>query len=426
MPTNGVVEITACRGCLGLAEAEVQLEPVLSLGTQYLTGFLGEGEEAKAGPLDLVRCSACTLLQLKHCFPTDWFYRWYGYRSGINPSMVAALRDVVAAVYRRVELKGRDLVVDIGSNDGTLLRLYDHPDLVTVGFEPAKNLVDVGAQGLTRLVPDCFARVPILDLLHTHDRARVVTAIAMFYDLNDPWWFLREVHDILAPDGLFVIQMNYLVPMLESTGWDNCCHEHVTHYSLRSVRPLLETTGFEVIDAETNAVNGGSVRLLCTPRGGLPATEAGRANIARLEAREQELRLAEPATYEEFGRRAEEIKARLVGLVREAKQAGKRVYVYGASTRGLVILQFCGLDSSLIDGAAERNPDKWGRQYSGTGIRCVPEEEAREKADYFLILPWHFLDEFVIRERAFLERGGRFIVPLPTVRVLGASGEVRV
>jgi SAM-dependent methyltransferase len=410
---NQPIAITACRSC-----GSDDLMQILSLGEQTISCFPAPGEPVHRAPIDLMFCQSCTLLQLGHCCPSDWFYRWYGYRSGINPMMVEALSDIVTEIQHRVPLVAGDVVVDIGSNDGSFLRLFQAPGIHRVGFDPALNLALEGGEGLSLFINDYFSAQGIQPFLDASGKAKVVTAIAMFYDLHEPRTFLEDVRAVLDPSGLFVLQMNYLVPMLEVTGYDNLCHEHVAHYSLLSLRPLIEATGFRILDVATNSVNGGSFRLYCTRSDGPEPTEAGLARIADMELSERCLRLTDIDTYRQFGKRVEQARIALSDVVRREKSQGKRIYVYGASTRGLVIMQACGLDSSLIDGAAERNPEKWGRMYAGTGIKCVPEDEAREQADYFLILPWIFLDEFVRREEAFLRRGGKFIVPLPTVSII--------
>jgi hypothetical protein len=254
-----------------------------------------------------------------------------------------------------------------------------------------------------------------------HGPFKAVTAIAMFYDLDDPVRFLEDVKSVLAPNGLIVIQMNYLVTMLERNGYDNILHEHLTYFSLNSLVPALRRAGLEVIDVSTNEVNGGSFRVYCAPRG-TRTVPGGADRIERLAARESRFELVNRDTYAEFAGRVRQIRKETREVVNKALKAKKTIYAYGASTRGLVILEYCGLDGEMIAGAAERNPEKWGRTYAGTGIRCVSEDEAREKADYFLILPHHFLPEFVVREAEWLARGGRFIVPLPAVRVVGPEG----
>lgn len=396
----------SCRSCEG------DLVYLLSLGKQYLTAFPANGKEAlRRAPLELVICSDCKLVQLRHTCPGEWLYSWYGYRSGINASMRAALQDVVDNIERRVDLKWGDIALDIGSNDGTLLRSYKSK-VLRAGFEPAVNLREEGAKGIEYFVPDYFRYMP-----YRVPKAKVITAIAMFYDLDDPNGFLRDVAKSLRRDGLFVIQMNYLPTMLQGNVYDNISHEHVTYYSLSTLLPLLERSGFSAIHMETNDVNGGSMRVYCM----LSQRPYRPVAIRKILEEEESMGLAKISTYECFSEKVIQSGKALSAFVRDRRDEGERIYVYGASTRGLVVMQHSGLDSKLIAGAAERNPEKWGRSYAHTGIVCVPEEEARQKADYFLILPWQFLEEFKVREKAFLERGGKFIVPLPELQIVESS-----
>ena len=407
-------EVRMRYSCVSCGES---LQQLLSLGEQYLTAFPKDGELVKRAPLDLAICESCKLVQSRHVCPSEWIYSWYGYRSGVNATMRAALQDVADSVSRTAQLKRGDTVVDIGSNDGTLLRSYRVDGLRRIGFEPAKNLQREASGGIERLIPDYFGG----DYLDVEPRAKAITAIAMFYDLENPHEFLWDVVRNLHHNGLFVIQMNYLPAMLRQNAFDNISHEHLAYYSLGTLIPLLRDNFLEVFDVEESDVNGGSFRVYCKRKGAeLPhAGEDARNRVLSMLKAERGAGLSEFSTYQEFSKRVSEIGRLTTSTIRTAVAAGKKVYVYGASTRGLVVMQYCGLDSSLIAGAAERNPEKWGRFYSGTGIKCVPEDEARREADYFLVLPWQFVDEFREREAAFLERGGKFIVSLPEFRIIG-------
>lgn len=407
-----------CRAC-----QSNDLETVLSLGEQSMSAFLLPGETARYGPLELNLCRACSLVQMRHAYPEDWFFTWYGYRSGTNPMMVESIAELADAVTDTVPLVSGDTVLDIGSNDGTLLRQFKVPGLKRIGFDPVKNLGPVAREGLDLFVNNYFTAEPIRAWVHEHGHVRAVTALAMFYELESPLRFLRDVREILDPDGgMLVIQMNYLPAMLERNGYDNIVHEHQTYYSLRSLIPALADGGFLAVDVSENNVNGGSFRIWCVSRSSQRGIGGGTGRMAAMLQREDAMRLSDPETYHAFGRRLRQLRAELREVIELAVAEKKKIYVYGASTRGLSIMEYTGLDSRLIAGAAERNPDKWGRAYGGTGILCVPEEEARAKADYFLVLPHHFLHEFVRREAEWLANGGEFIVPLPSVRLVGAGG----
>jgi len=257
-------------------------------------------------------------------------------------------------------------------------------------------------------------------------RAKIITSIAMFYDLDEPNAFVEEIAQCLAPDGVWVIQMSYLPFMLERHIFDNICHEHLTYFSLSTLRPLLNRHGLEIVEVELNDVNGGSFRTYVTHQRGSRAAVSS-ARVDELLQEERRMGLQSRAPYEAFAQRILDIKRRLSTFIRQEVEQGRSVYVYGASTKGNTLLQFCGLDHRLITAAAERNPDKWGKKTVGTMIPIISEAQARaEKPDYFLILPWHFLEEFIERERAFLESGGQFIVPLPSVKIVSQRAAVPV
>lgn len=406
-----------CRAC-----GAPEMEPVFSLGRQSLSGFLLPNEKPRFGNLDLVLCRKCDLVQLAHIYPGEWFYTWYGYRSGTNAMMVEALGKLAREVTARALLVPGDAVLDIGSNDGTFLRLFDVPGLRRIGFDPVKNLGPVAAEGLNLFVNDYFSADKMAGYLHGYGAVKVVTANAMFYELEDPVGFLKDVRQVIDPSGMLTIQMNYLPSMLENNGYDNIVHEHQTYFSLSTLLPVLHRGGFRAIDVSTNDVNGGSFLVWCAPTTANRHSTEGADRIGAMLEHEAGMALSAPVTYVEFGRRLRRLRAELREMIEEFVADKKQVYVYGASTRGLAIMEYCNLDSELIAGAAERNPEKWGRSYGATGIPCVSEEEARKKADYFLVLPHHFLASFIDREDEWLFDGGEFIVPLPRVRLVGFRG----
>jgi len=242
----------------------------------------------------------------------------------------------------------------------------------------------------------------------------------MFYDLEDPNSFVRDVANILAPDGVWVVQQNYLATMLEKNGFDNIGHEHLEYYSLETMQTLLARHGLEVFEVETNDVNGGSFRTFICHRGRFPIGKS----VSSLREHEAHLALGEHSTYTKFAANIEKVKLQLHEFVEREVEQGKTVYVYGASNRGNTILQYCNLDHSLIKKAADANPEKWGRKTVGTLIPIVSKKEARQdKPDYFLVLPHHFVDEIVRDEKEYLDSGGKLIVPLPKFRIITSSGE---
>jgi NDP-4-keto-2,6-dideoxyhexose 3-C-methyltransferase len=349
-------------------------------------------------------------------------YRNYWYRSGTNQTMRNALSDIANKAETLIHLKGGESVVDIGCNDGTLLASYRTGGIRKIGFDPAENLAVFSEKIADKLVVgffdrDSFRKDPGL----AGCRPRIITSIAMFYDLEDPNRFVSDIKAVMDPEGLWIVQMSYLPLMLKTNEFGNICHEHLEYYSMTSFEYLLDLHGFEVVDVELNDINGGSIRTYIRNKGGDPklfadATYRELAAERVLALREQEVRLGlgDINVYREFAVWVNRIRADVVGFIREQVARGKTVYVYGASTKGNTLLQYFGLDQTLIAGAAERNRDKWGKMTVGTHIPIVSEEEARAaKPDYFLVLPWHFLEEFQQREKAYLFAGGKFIVPMP-------------
>lgn len=413
---------TTCRVCDG------PLDPILSLGELYVSDFPlpGEGDGIKA-PLELVLCRHCRLLQLKHTVPAEKLYRNYWYRSGVNRTMREALADISNKAEMLMHLREGDTVLDIGCNDGTLLASYKTEDIYKIGFDPAENLASLSQEVADKIAvvffdSEAFQRDPCL----REHCPKIVTSIAMFYDLEDPNQFVADVKAVMHPDGLWVAQMSYLPLMLKQNAFDNICHEHLEYYSLQSFEYLLNLHDFEIVDVELNDVNGGSFRTYVRNLGADKdcfgdETCRGMAaeRVRMLREQEVEMGLDDKEIYAEFAMWTKRVKGDVVGFIREQTQRGRTVYIYGASTKGNTLLQYFGLDSSFIVAASERNPNKWGRMTVGTHIPIVSEAEARSaKPDYFLVLPWHFIEEFKRREIDFLSAGGRFILPAPHFSLL--------
>jgi len=396
--------ITKCRLC-----GSSDLLEVFSLGEQYINDFVtrdrvGEGLRA---PLELIMCRDCSLLQLRHTAPQELLYaRHYWYRSGVTDTMRRALRDITRDVEQLVDLCPGDVVLDIGANDGTLLASYSVPGITRVGCEPADNLVEELRGHADYVIHDFWNYETYAALAHTHGlpKAKVVSAIGMFYDLDDPNQFIRDAQRALAPGGVFVAQLMCLTPMLEKNDLGNICHEHLEYYSLASLKYLFETNGLEMYKVEENDVNGGSYRIFARHLQNTGMTIDEPAEVGDVLA---------------FADRVRENREACVNFITQEVANGKTVYVYGASTKGNVILQYYGLDASVITAASERSPEKWGKYTIGTWIPIVSEDEARKaKPDYFLVLPWAFFDEFYEREKEWRAQGGKFIVPLPEFRVV--------
>jgi SAM-dependent methyltransferase len=354
-------------------------------------------------------------------------YQEYWYRSGTNQTMRDALEDISRSATELMHLSAGDSVLDIGCNDGTLLASYKEPGLYKIGFDPAQNLAVLSRKVADKVIVGFFEAERLLSDpdLGTR-RPKVVTSIAMFYDLEQPRKFVADIERVMHPEGLWILQMSYLPLMLKQNDFGNICHEHLEYYSLQALEYLLDLHGFSVVDAELNDVNGGSIRAFIRHRGAdqnvfgdQTYREQAAVRLSSLRESETELGLNTATPYLDFAERVRRIKQQVSGFVKDQVKQEKRVFVYGASTKGNTMLQYFELDHSVIDAAAERNPDKWGKVTVGTRIPIISEAEARAaKPDYFLVLPWHFIEEFKAREHAYLSSSGKFIVPLPQFELI--------
>ena len=417
-----IFEREDCRLC-GLDK----LAPILSLGEQFVTNFMDDpGKEALKAPLDVVLCdlsdNGCGLLQLKHTVNRDVLYRQYWYLSGTSTTMVSALRDVARKSENLAGLSSGDIVVDIGSNDGTLLKQYKTRSLRRVGFEPS-NLWSVCKEEGIQTINDYFNKESFSKEFG-NKRAKLITSIAMFYDVDDPNLFVNDVKDTLSNGGLWVIQMNYLGTMLEQNTFDNISHEHLEYYSLGSLEQLLKRHGLEVADLEINDVNGGSFRTYVVPENSkLSFSKEAAERVEKQREYEERLGLGGKEVYNNFKKRVERISNDLREFLTEEVQKGKKIYIIGASTRGLVVLQHAGIDNKLITAAADKNPNKIGRYIVGTGIPIISLDQYRkDNPDYTLVLPYQFKNEIMNQELDYLRRGGKMIFALPELQIIGEEG----
>lgn len=396
------------------------LVTVLQLGRQALTGVFPktESESVTEGPLDLVWCPDSGLLQLRHSYDLGELYGMnYGYRSGLNQSMVEHLRGKVEHLTRLQPVRAGDIVVDIGSNDGTTLRAYATQGLRRIGIDPAGvKFTNYYSDGL-ELIPEFFS-ADVLRRSIGGQRVRIVSSIAMFYDLEDPRKFVREIEEILEPEGIWHFEQSYMPTMLRMNAYDTVCHEHLEYYSLTVVNRLLDEAGLKVIDVQMNSVNGGSFAVTAAKKSS--TFKPAHAIIDWLLDQEERMGLTRSLKpFRDFEERVLRHRLDLQALVRSLNADGKKVFGYGASTKGNVLLQFCQFTASSIPLIAEINPDKFGAYTPSPRIPIIPEAEARAmRPDYFLVLPWHFRDGIVRREREFLASGGRLIFPLPEIEII--------
>jgi cyclopropane fatty-acyl-phospholipid synthase-like methyltransferase len=409
-------QITACRICVNTI-----LVQVLSLGEQVLTGVFprSRDERITCGPLKLVKChgeNACSLLQLAHSYDSAEMYGAnYGYRSGLNQSMVAHLRGKVENLVRMVSVGAGDVVLDIGSNDGTLLSFYpEGPALV--GMDPTAAKFISYYQERIKVIPDFFSADLLLSQLNGR-KAKVITSIAMLYDLENPISFVRQIASVLAEDGIWHFEQSYMPSMLEVNAYDTVCHEHVEYYGLKQIQWMLDRCGLKIIDVEINDINGGSFAV--TAAHVSSRFDSNSPTASETLHAETALGLEALAPYEAFAKRVAKHRDDLRAKLAEIAASGGSVLGYGASTKGNVILQYCGLSADDIPAIAEVNPDKFGAFTPGTRIPIISEKDARAlKPDYFLVMPWHFRENLLAREQAFLESGGKMLFPLPAIEVV--------
>jgi len=406
-------EIFSCRAC-----GSKRLNQVLDLGSQVLTGVFptSPAELVTEGPLRLKWCESCELLQLGDDFdPAEMYGENYGYESSLNNSMIAHLKAKVEKIERQSPLEPGDVVIDIGSNDATLLRSYASKEVVRVGIDPIGiKFQDKYVDGVT-LIPDFFSSEKYFS--HFGKKARVITSIAMFYDLPDPLSFVRSISEALGDEGVWHFEQSYLPSMLRMNSYDTVCHEHVEYYSLKVVQGMLARWGLRVIDVELNSVNGGSFAVTAAKQGSHHSPN--HVVINWLLEEEKKLELDTPQPYLDFAERTEHLRESLVSLVRGLNAEGFTVAGYGASTKGNVTLQYCGFGPSDLKFLAEVNSYKFGRYSPGSHIPIVSEEESRsQKPDYLLMLPWHFRDGLIRKEKDYLMRGGKFIIPFPYVEIV--------
>jgi C-methyltransferase C-terminal domain/Putative zinc binding domain/Methyltransferase domain len=407
-------EIDKCR-----MSGSKNLVSVLNLGHQVLTGVFPKStsEKITSGPLELVWCPDGGLLQLRHSYdPGEMYGLNYGYRSGLNQSMVNHLTEKVHFLELLADLKPGDRVVDIGSNDATTLKAYATSGIKRIGIDPTGTKFAQYYTDDIKLIPDFFS-ASLYRSTETQP-ARIITSIAMFYDLDSPVEFAKQIESILADDGIWHFEQSYMPSMLRMNSYDTICHEHLEYYSLGVVKNILEKAGLKIVDVVMNAINGGSFAVTAAKAGNRSITQ-NLAVIDWLLEQEHRMGLNTPRPYRDFEERVFRHRDDLTRLIRALNADGKKILGYGASTKGNVVLQFCGLTNKDIPAIAEVNTEKFGCFTPGTHIPIIPEQEARAmKPDYFLVLPWHFKDGILRREKEYLTSGGKMIFPFPEIEIV--------
>lgn len=403
------------------------MKELFTLGNLYVSDFLNEGESARGGSVEMkMMMDENGSVRLEQIAPLDTMYGKYWYRSGINDTMKKELNGIVNSITDIVKLKENDLWVDIACNDGTLLS-YVPKNLLRVGIDPVDDSYKVESEKHSNLIIQDYFSYEVFNKSKFGDlKAKVITTIAMFYDLEEPKKFVNDIVKVLDDNGVWVLQLSYTPLMIEQLAFDNICHEHVYYYSLFNIKKMFKECGMDIIDVQLNETNGGSFRIYCmkensdkTKFGTQPYRDVCKFRINSLLQYEESLKLDSVDTWADFYNRINELKEKTVSFIKTEKDKGKKIWGYGASTKGNTLLQYFGLDNTLIDGIAERSPYKFGLKTVGTNIPIYSEQEMRDqKPDYLLVLPWHFINEFVERESDFLKNGGKFIVPCPKFEII--------
>jgi hypothetical protein len=406
-------KITACRMCNSKS-----LVPILGLGNQYLTGVFPKEINEKSltrGPLSLVKChdgpQACGLLQLEHSYPVNELYGSnYGYRSGLNVQMVNHLLALAREAKETAQLDRGDFVIDIGSNDGTLLGNFNE-DLLLLGIDPSAEKFRHFYRDDIRLIVDFFSSEVVKAEVGTK-KAKLITSIAMMYDLENPTSFATEVASVLHPEGVWVFEQSYMPLMIQQNSFDTICHEHIEYYGLKQIQWMLNAAGLQVIKVSLNDANGGSFRVYASHRDS--KRHIVDKSVGFLEAQEQEFTSLLP--YTRFEHSVVDLKEQLQQFLLECSTSGKSVHGLGASTKGNVLLQYVGATSKVIQAIGDVNPDKFGCVTPGTWIQIVSEKSSLQaNADIYIVLPWHFRQHFVTSSRY---QGRTLCFPLPRLEVV--------
>ena len=397
-------KVTKCLLC-----SNKKLKQIFYLGNFYVSNFVSKKNITRGNikcPLNLLYCKKCTLIQLSHIAPQELMYRrFYWYKSGVTKTMRDGLKELYLSSLKHIKLKKKDTVLDIGANDGTLLKYYKK-NFTTIGCEPAKNLTKSLKKNCKHVIDNFWSYENLFKILRKNNLAKpkIITAIGMFYDLEDPNKFIKDAALSLHDDGIFIAQLMCLKSMIEKNDIGNICHEHIEFYSLKSLKYLFENNGLEIFKIEENEINGGSYRIYCRKllKGSI---KLKKENIESM--------------MKKFVKRSRFNKIKMNKFISNQIKNKKKVYLYGASTKGNTLLQYYNLTSKKIPFAAERSPEKWGKYTVGTGIKIISEAEARKlNPDYFLVTPWGFINEFKKRELPWLKKGGKFIVPFPKLRII--------
>ena len=403
--------IKACRVC-----KSPNLDPVLDLGLQNLTGVFPKKTEADpiASPLNVIYCHECKLVQLEHSVSPDFMYGDnYGYRSGLNESMTLHLKFKIDVLAQKFNIGKNSIILDIGSNDGTSCNHWLKYSNFVTGMDPTAAKFSEYYDPRVTLISNFFSSN---NFLSRSKKADLITSIAMFYDLEDPVSFAKEISESLSNDGIWYLEQSYLVSMVRSTSYDTICHEHLEYYSLTSLNVIMTLAGLKIIDVSLNDTNGGSITITVAKI--QSKYEVNTEYIDWLLAKETNFFCDSRKNLLMFSDKAKLHRDELKDLVLSLSSKSP-IWGLGASTKGNTILQYCGFTSKEIAYIVDVNPRKWGCETPGSRIPIISENALKEsKVNYMLVLPWHFRKNLLGKAQDFFVSGGKYIFPLPEIEIV--------
>mgnify|MGYP001200268326 CR=1 FL=1 len=404
------MRIKRCRSC-----KKKRLKNLFSLGSLSYTGkFPSKNQNIKKKKIELVICKNCELVQLAHNFDLKYLYGPdYGYRTGINKTMLSHVKEVVEHLSKITKLKKKDYVLDIASNDASLLNFYKKK-ANTFGIDPILNKYQKEYKNINYKINDFFSAKKILN--KTNKKFKIITALSVFYDAKNPDNFMGDLRKLVSSDGVIMIEFADLDSILKFKMFDTICHEHLEYYSSKVIIELAKKNGLRVFDIKQNDINGGSKQYFMCLNSSIIKTKS--KVIKKILNKERRNKLSNPKTFFAFYKEIQSIKKNILKKIDNIKSEGKRIHCYGASTKGNVLLQYFGLNHKKIDFVAERNKNKYGLFTPGTKIKIISEKKSRSlKPEYYLVLPWHFKKEILLREKKIIKRGTNFIFPLPKLKI---------
>ena len=408
------MRINQCRIC-----KSKKLITLFSLGNLYFTGkFSSLRHKIKKKTITLIICKNCGLVQLAHNYNLKYLYGPdYGYRTGINKTMLNHVKNVTKLLSQKTGLKKNDLVLDIASNDGSLLNYYNK-NIIKFGIDPILNKYKKNYKNIKYNIPNFFSANKIKS--KTKKKFKIITALSVFYDAEDPNKFLSDVKDLLLPNGVFLVEFADLASILKFKMFDTICHEHIEYYSSKVIINLANNNGLRVFDIKENKINGGSKQyFICQEDSNIKSKNSVINKILKTESA---LKLNEVKTFKNFFKNINKLKKELNNTIRRIKNKKQNIHCYGASTKGNVLLQYFKIDNKKINFAAERNKNKYGLFTPGSKIKIISEKTSRSlKPDYYLVLPWHFKDEILKREKKMVSEGVKFIFPLPYLKIVSKN-----